>query len=360
MTDTQDARIHALVNAAIDRELAGHRVAPPWKPAQAPHQSGHPIGKWSVPVLAASVAALLVAVTVLAIGHGRSVHPAPAAHSASPTPTPSRSLDPDQEAAARAYTRAVATAVEATEAAGVSVEPLSAQDAAELKDTTRRRYDITSMVSPMPGQTYPFTISFLVGPSDNPPSVLTTELRDVASGSCARPFLARPGHAYLIHCSMSPLVGGPGRATLTALTPTASLSDGIQFPFSAANFAADVAGVPEASAVAGVSQRPATAAEQRRPVSSVGSLHLPSDPKPGKSYPITLLYVPSSAAPPVAVLGFRFEGVAAGHCPGAFRVRPAHAYQISCQVSFQAGAKAWVYYDVTGPQGMDPTGLGLF
>jgi hypothetical protein len=365
-TDTQDTRIQALINTAVDRELAGSRIAPPWDPALVPErrQATHPVTRWSVPVLAASVAALLVAGTVMAIGHDRDRRATPAAHSASPTPSAapsvSRSVNPDLAAANRAYAEAVAGAREATEVAGVSVGPVSAKDAARFKDTGLISGGL-NVIAPEPGKTYSFTLSYLAGPSNKPLAVLTTEVDNVVSGSCAEPFLARPNHAYLIHCRATWLAGAIGKATLTLRTPSGTESGSMNLTDPAANYTAALADAPEASTVAGVSDRPATTAERQRTADSVGSLTHPiTDPEPGKSYPVTLLYVPSSAAPALAVLKLRLEGVAAGHCPKAFRVRPAHAYQISCQVTFLPGVRAWAFYDVTGPQGMERTGVGLF
>lgn len=370
-----DVEIKALVNAAVDRELADYRVAPPWQPAHPLHRPGHPIGRWSLPVLAASVAALLVAVTVLAIGHDRDRRATPAGHSTSPAPSASpsvsRSVNPDQVAAAREYADAVAGAAQdPSTVAGVSISALSAEDALRLKNSGALRADATEITDPQPGKTYSFTMSYLAGPGQDV-RVVSIHVRDVATGSCPQPFLTRGAYTYQIRCQVTFLAGVIGKATLVAQGPgsVASASVDLTDPAkylkntvasASRAYTAAIADAPEASTVAGVADRSATAAEQRRSTDSVGSLHLITDPKPGKSYPITLLYVPSSAAPPLSVLAFRFEGVVAGHCPRAFRVRPAHAYQISCQVTFQPGVKAWVYYDVTGPQGMEPTGLGLF
>ncbi|MDQ1745134.1 MAG: hypothetical protein QOE23_3473 [Pseudonocardiales bacterium] len=372
-TDTQDARIRQLVNAAVDRELAGHRVAPPWQSSDAPRRSGHPIGRWSLPVLAASVAALLVAVTVLAIGHGRGVQPAPAAHSASPAPSASpsvsRSVNHDQQAAHRDYAAAVAGAVEATEAPGVSVGPVSAKDAVRFKNSgvISGGADIGT---PVPGKTYSFTLGYLVGPSDEPPAVVTTEVRDVASGHCAQPFLARPNHAYQIQCQVSWLAGAVGRALLTARTPSGTsgasmnLTDPDRYPTSTAASAsrayqAAVAGAPEATRVAGVSDRPAVADEIQGGL-AVGSNNPVALPDQGRSYPITLSFVPPpDRTPAVSVLTVRLTDVTAGRCPGAFRVRPGHAYQVSCQVTFRVGVVGKAAFDLRGPQGVQTTEIGI-
>lgn len=359
MTDL-DSRIQTLVNAAVDRELAGHRVAPPWQP---PHRSGHPIARWSLPALAASVAALLVAVTVLAIGHGRSAHPAPA-HPAAPTPTPSpsvsRSVNPDLEAAHRAYAEAVAGAREATEVPGVTVGPVSAKDAARYRNSGLFGGG-ADIPAPVPGRTYSFTLSYLAGPSDEPPAVLTSEIDGVASGSCAAPFLVRPNHSYLIHCQVRWLAGATGRTKLTLRTPAGTESDSMNLTDPAANYARALEQAPEASAVAGVSDLRATADQRQSGGDSVGLLDGPvALPEAGRKYAVTLLYVPALDAPAVSVLVLRFEDVATARCPAPFRVRPGHAYHIRCQVSFVAGATGMAYFDLTAPAGADgSSGIGI-
>ncbi len=369
-TDTQDARIQQLVNAAVDRELAGSRIAPPWNPARLPERrpATHPVTRWSVPVLAASVAALLAAGTVVAIGHDRDRRATPAAHSASPTPSPSVSVsvsvstNPNLQAANRAYAEAVVTAMEPTEANGVSVGPLSAKDAARLKDTGLISGDISGITAPEPGKVYSFTLSYLAGPSDKPPAVLTTGVQDVASGSCAaQPFLARPGHSYQIQCHAMLMDGVIGKATLTLRTPTGTMAGSMNLTDPARAYADAVANAPEASKVAGISERPASAEELRRGGGTVGILEsAPLVPDPGRSYPVTLLYVPAPDAPSITVLAIRLEDVPAGHCPRAFRARPAHAYIIHCQVTFQADTHGMAYYAETGPHGVQvPAGISL-
>jgi hypothetical protein len=344
-----DLEIKTLINSAVDRELAGHRVAPPWEPAVVPHRSGHPIGRWSLPVLAASVAALLVAVTVLAIGHGRSAQPAPPAQSASPTPTPSRSLDPDQEAAEQAYIEAVNGAREATETPAVSVGPVSSKDAARYKDSGL--WSVSDQVT-----------------------VLSGELRNVAEGSCPPPFLVRPAHTYLITCQATFQPGSTAKAAFldrnrtgtwgygfdlgnSSSAATTTLSPQLQ---QARDYDAAVAAAPEAGTVAGVTDRPATAEERQRSGETTGMLDGPiTAPERGRSYPATLTYIPPSNAPAISVLTIRFEDVVTGRCPGPFRIRPGHAYRISCQVTFRPGTVGLAYYMVRGPQGVDSVGHNL-
>ncbi|HEY0166311.1 MAG TPA: hypothetical protein VGB75_04640 [Jatrophihabitans sp.] len=364
-----DTTIKNLINSAVDHELAGHRSAPPLDlPALSDRsRSDRPLARWAAPVLAASVAALLTVGTVLAIGSDRDRRSNQAANSASPTASASpsvsisKSLSPDQEKAARAYAEAVAGAREASEVAGVSVGPLPPREAAGLKDTGLISGGIPSSTEPEPGKIYSFTLSYLAGPSDNPPSVLTTGVQDVASGSCAQPFLARPGHAYQIRCQVMFMTRLIGKATLTLRTPTGTTVGSMNLT-EPGLYADAVASAPEASKVAGVSDRPATA-DERHPWETLGILKSgPAKPDPGRSYPVTLLYIPASNAPPVTVLAIKFEDVAVGRCPGPFRTRPGHAYLLHCQVTYRAGAKGMAYYDLIGPRGGNATarsGVGL-
>jgi hypothetical protein len=372
-----DTDIKTLINSAVDAELDGHRAAPSWNPSRLPERRhpAHPVTRWSLPVLAASVAALLAAGTVVAIDHGQDRRSAPVANSATPTPSApspslslSRSADSDLEAANRLYAEAVAVARDATEIAEVAVEPLPARDAARLKDTGLISGDISGITAPKPGKTYSFTLSYEAGPSDNPPAVLTTEVQDVASGGCsAEPFLARPGHTYVIQCHAMLLAGATGKATLTLRTPTGTMSGSMNLTDPAKVYTAAVAAAPEASTVAGVSDQPASADERRRPVDSFGMMDGPAAPEQGRSYPMTFMYTPAWDAPAISVLaltpgaltpGAGTTGAGtAGHCPRPFRVRPAHSYLIRCQMTYRAGGASVVDYLVTTPQGVERTGI---
>jgi hypothetical protein len=155
-----------------------------------------------------------------------------------------------------------------------------------------------------------------------------------------------------------------GQATLTARSSDSVASGSIDLIDPAKGYAAAVADAPEANTVAGVSDRPATAAERRRSVESFGLLEGPiAAPKQGRSYSMTFLYVPASNAPAISVLGFTFEDVTAGRCPRPFRIRPAHAYSIRCQVTFKVeGAGSYLglaNYLVTKPKGVEKTGIDL-
>jgi hypothetical protein len=376
-----DVDLKNLINSAVDAELDGHRVAPPLDWAEFADRPGaaRTVRLWSVPLLAASVAVLLAVGAMLVITQNREQHSNQVGNSASPTlsplPSVSKSTDPDQEAAARAYEDAVASAREATEVTGVSVGPVSARDAARLKNTGLMSGDISGIKTPTPGRTYSFTLSYVAGPSEESTvAVLTTDVQDVASGSCAGPFFVRPAHTYLIHCQAMLLAGVTGKGTLTLRTPTGTtagsmnLTDPAKYPASPSSspdpqssaaraYAEAVASAPEASGVAGVTDRPATVEERQRPAETVGMVNaLITAPERGRSYPITLIYIPSANGPAVSVLTITFEDVAAARCSRPFRVRPAHAYQISCHVTFRPGAEGLAKYLLRGPKGVDTSG----
>jgi hypothetical protein len=127
----------------------------------------------------------------------------------------------------------------------------------------------------------------------------------------------------------------------------------------ASAYAKAVASAPEASKVAGVSERPVTA-DEYRVADGFGWHHGPiAKPERGRSYPITLIYTPASDAPAISVLAITTKEVTAGRCPRAFRVRSAHTYLITCQVTFRPGAEGMGTYKVTRPQGVESTGLSL-
>ena len=377
MTDL-DTRIKDLINSAVDHELDGHRTAPPLDRARLAERSEparpHPVALWRVPVLAASVAALLAVGTVLAISSDRDRR-SNRLGPASPTPSVSRSTDPAQDAAARAYAEAVAGAREASEVAGVSDRPVSAKDAVTYADAGAWIVLDVAPETPEPGKSYPITVRYVVGPStgtnanvrSDEVTVVSGELRDVAGGSCPQPFLARRAHTYLIHCQVTLRAGVHGTAAFLARSPggttgasfnltdlTSSEKEEALHAYSEA-----VASAPEASKVAGVSER-AASADEPPAGEGFGTPDGPiARPEPGRSYPLTLLYIPSSDAPAISVLAVRFEDVAASRCPPAFRIRPAHDYLIRCEVTFRAGAAGMAYFDVTEPGGRRTSGMGV-
>ena len=382
-----DADIKDLINSAVDLELAEHGSAPPLDRSRLAEQPEtarpHLVARWSAPLLAAVVAALLTVGAMLAIGFERDQRANPPANSPTPAPwaTPSVSRIPemDLEKSTRAYEAAMAGAREASEVAGVSAGPLSAEDAASSL------WSLSGPVpeAPEPGKSYPITVRHLAGPSDEWVSIVSGELRDVASGSCPQPFRVRPGHTYLIRCEVTFLAGVVGKATFAKRGPleTAihsfnlgnpagrSASPSIPRPEetsivpgrqeAARAYFEAVASAPEASKVAGVSELPATAEDSPLGGEKVGVDGSVWKPERGRSYPLTLTYVPPADAPAISVLAMEFEDVAAGRCPGPFRVRPAHAYTLRCQVTFRAGAVGVAYYRVTGPHGRSGTGMTI-
>jgi hypothetical protein len=365
-----DADLKTLINSAVDGELAGHRTAPRWDPSRLTERrlATHPAARWSVPLLAASVAALLAAGTVVAIGHGQNGRSTPVANPATSTPSASpslsQSINPDQAAANRAYAEAMAGAVEATDAAGVSVEPLSAKDAVQLKNSSSFRAD-AAIMAPVPGKLYSFTISYLAGPSSEPPTVLTATVRDVASGSCAQPFLARPGHAYRIRCQVMLLAGAVGKAELIARSPggPASMSIDVTDPASPGLSSSpaphppisgfpEADNVPEAMGVPGVSVGPVSAQDARI---SPGLLNLggtlPTVLTPGKQYRFTTKYVTSAKDAAVAILSMQATNVTSLSCPQPFLVRPSHIYLVRCTVIARAGVTGTLTMTLQMPQG---------
>jgi hypothetical protein len=395
-----DTAVRTLVNAAVDRELTGRRVAPPFDRtafdgpafdgpvfdgpvfdgAAAAGRSGHPrrLAGWTGPALAAAVAALLLVGSIVAIDHGRSRRSATVA---GPAPSVSRSTDPRESV--RAFAEAVSGAREASEVAGVSVGPISESDAARFADSGLWTMPNPAPATPVPGHSYSITVRYVVGyhtdkdghsPTDGV-TVVSGELRDVAAGNCPPPFLARPGHTYLIDCQVTFLAGAAGAVSFTDRNPdgTTSATFGLSDPAgpsastspspdpneAARAFAEALAGAPEASAVSGVSDRPASA-QQVSTGMGVGFTNGPvANPARGKSYPMTLIYTPGSGGPSMAVLTIRFEDVAAGHCPRPFRVQTGHTYLLNCQVTFRPGTEGRAYYTATGPDGADGVGLAL-
>ncbi|MBV9822351.1 MAG: hypothetical protein JO144_08915 [Actinobacteria bacterium] len=378
--------VSTLVNAAVDRELAGRRVAPPFDRTGSSGGSGRQPRRlvgWTGPALAAAVAALLLVGSIVAIDHGRGRRSATVA---GPAPSVSRSADPDLSEAARAFAAAVAGAREASEVPGVSVGPISESDAARFADSGLWTMPGPAPATPVPGHSYSVTVRYVVGyhtdkdghsPTDGV-TVVSGELRDAAAGSCPPPFLARPGHTYLIDCQVTFRPGAAGSVAFTDRNPdgftgaTFGLSDPAEpsaspsistspspDPNEAARvYAEALAGAPEASAVPGVSDRPAPA--QRSTGMGVGFTDATVvNPARGKSYPLTLIYTPGTDDPPLAVLTIRFEDVAAGHCPGPFRGRTGHTYRLQCQVTFRPGTEGRAYYTATGPNGADGVGVAL-
>ena len=383
-----DTAVRTLLNAAVDRELAGHRVAPPLdRTLDRTGSAGRPsqprrLAAWAAPGLAAAVAVLLLVGSIVAIDHGRGRRSGTVA---GPAPSISRPTGPDLRESVREFADAVAGAREAGEVSGVSVGPISESDAARFADSGLWTMPGAPPAMPVPGHSYSVTVRYVVGYHTDKDgrsptagvTVVSGELRDVAAGSCPPPFLARPGHTYLIDCRVTFLAGAAGAVSFTDRNPdgttsaTFGLSDAAGPSVSpgpdpnevARAYAEALTAAPEASGVPGVSDRLATAQEQSAGV-GVGYTDGPVlKPIGGRSYPLTLIYRPATTGPEVAVLRVTLDNVAAGHCPGTFRVRAGHSYQLQCQVTFRPGAEGvdggTAYYITTGPQGTDTDGLAL-
>jgi hypothetical protein len=363
-TDTTilDARIKDLVNSAVDVELTGHRSAPPLDLSRlAERPSPHPVAAWSVPLLAATVAALLAIGTMLIISSDRDRRSDP--DSTSPTPSISKSIDPGPNDSvtwcphpgpryATPTTLAdVPDAPEATEVPGVSVGPVSAEDAAStyagqsVKFTGSAGPFVRDFrdLKPVPGKSYSFTLKYVVPEAERSVSALLIVLRDVAAGSCPRPFLVRPGHTYLIRCEMTFLPESAGQLVIT----TIGSSGWGEMVLPLSGEVGDLAGIPEASKVAGVSVGPVSEQDDADLDSHLGQPYVrdfngvkdySGKPTPGKSYPFTVKYVVSRFQYPVSVVSMTFQDVASGSCPEPFLARADHTYLIRCRITFRAGA----------------------
>ncbi len=389
-----DRTIKHLVNSAVDVELTGHRTPPPLdRPglAERPGPSRpHPVALWRVPALAASVAALLVAGTVLVIGHDGDRRPTPPAASASPTPSVSQSTASDPSAAARAYREALARAREATEVAGVSAWPVFASNG-EWASSGVWSLDGPYLDAPAPGRIYTIAVRHVTGSAGKQASaspgqgasVVSGELLDGASGTCPRPFVTQPDRIYVIRCQVEFQAGAIGKVRFTsqdptgtatytfalnksagkAVTPSASpsidptpaLSNCIGSepgPENAPTLPEAQAGAREASEVPGVTVVPVSeqdAALHRDGLDtgptideSLSTAGFPDKAQPGKTYWFTVKYVAHPGADPVAVLRLSFQNVTVGRCPGPILVRAGHTYLLRCQVTLPArGGDLW-------------------
>lgn len=361
-----DTRIKDLINSAVDHELHGHRSAPPLdlsRLAERPEPARpHLVARWSVPVLAAVVAALLTVGGMLAVGFERDQQVNPPANSGSPAPwaTPSVSKIPDEdlEEGARAYAEAMAGAREASEVAGISVGPVSAEDAARFKDSGLWSLSQPPPEKPVPGKSYPFTVRYVAGPSDDLVSIVSGELRDVASGSCPQPFRVRPGHTYLIRCQVTFRAGVTGKAAFDERGPWENVVYSFDLGNSAGRsaspptpadrqeqaareYAEAVASAPEANEVSGVVVGPVSAKDAKAVPLMFGPTH-PAVLTPGRSYPVTFKYVTDSDA--ATLLSVEFQNVQEWKCPPRFLARAGHSYLIRCTVTIRAGVSGKVRF----------------
>ncbi|MEO6503960.1 MAG: hypothetical protein ABIQ09_18890 [Jatrophihabitantaceae bacterium] len=403
-----DTRIKDLINSAVDLELADHCSAPPLDRSRLAERSPStsPVALWSVPVLAASVAALLAVGAILAINHDLDRRSNPPGNSASPTPSMSKSTDPKSSLAwcprsgpvrptPTTYAEAAPGAPEATEVAGVSVSSTD-QDIgspvypgpvdAYLETSTypvSNAYPVVEIsgypgrfsrdfpdLKPVPGKSYPFTLKYTVPENGDPVSALSIVLQDVAAGSCPKPFLVRPNHTYLIRGEVTFRPDAAGRLLFTELYPNGAVATVLPLSGPARDpakpeptrpqpqaaqararaYLEAVAGAREATEVAGVS---VSLTGQNASVTGLSRVGPFSDlyyakVVPGKSYPFTVKYVmdPSEDITVVSVL---LQHVASGSCPEPFLMRPHQTYLIHCQVTFGATTAGQVTVDYHSP-----------
>ncbi|HST47502.1 hypothetical protein [Jatrophihabitans sp.] len=359
MTDL-DTTIKELVNSAVDAELAGHRMVPEFDRLALIERS-RPAGglrQWALPVLAASLAALLAAGMILAITMNR--EPGLRRAHVPATPSPSRSALPT---ASFPEARGVP---EAEDVAGVTVVPATADDAILYGDPQDYYYFSPTIAEypspePAPGEPFEFTVKYIAGRNAPEVAVFSSELRGVSTGACPGPFLARSVHTYLLHCRAVYRPGGDGQLVISY--HAAGSEGGLALPLqgfsvardrAATRFAEATAGVPEATEVTGVAVGPASAEHPGYTGLGGPARELAGTTVvPGRSYPFTVDYIVASDGDPVAILSVTLGDVATGRCPNPFLVRAGHTYRISCQVTFrtpQAGQLEIASQSVIGRQ----------
>jgi len=353
-----DTTISDLVNSAVDAELAGRRMPPDFDRLALVDRPRPAVGlrQWAVPVLAATMAALLAAGMVLAIALNRQ----PGLRRAHLPSTPVLSTPVPSTPVSRPAAFPDAGGVpEAAGVPGVSIGPVSEQDAAVFRDTGSY-YANPGIVGysrpePKPGEPLLFTVKYIAGLDSPEVAVLSWSFGGVTEGDCPGPFLIRPVHTYLLRCRAVLRPGVPGDLTLSyrAEHSEGGVLLGINCPKcvnpydaaaqqrAAVHFAELTAGVPESTEVTGVAVGPASAAHP-------GYTGLGGPPRelaagqvvPGRSYSFTVDYIVASDGDPVAILSVTLAGVAAGRCPDPFLARAGHTYRISCQATFRTPASA--------------------
>jgi hypothetical protein len=208
MNHTDDS-IRQLFNDLVDAELG------PLRPVPAFEDSGRgTLRQWKVPLLAASVVALLVAGSVLAVDASRSQRSAPATGGTIPV-TLTTSKPPKLIRPADIF----ADVPEAADVPGVQVRPVSAADNA--RQGIGRIQVLTALPSTLKaGRSYSITVELMQTTAADATSIVTLTARAVASVQCPPAFLGHADHTYLISCTFVPMAGETGVMALRTTTPS--------------------------------------------------------------------------------------------------------------------------------------------
>jgi hypothetical protein len=201
-----DNSIRQLLNELVDAELGPVRPVPAFDDSRS-----SAAGRWKVPLLAASVVALLAAGSVLAIDASRNQRSAPAA--GRPVPVTTSTLKIIRPA------DIFADVPEAAGVPGVQVRPVSAADNA--KEGTGLIQVLTALPSTLKaGKSYSITVELMQTTAADATSIITLTARAVASAQCPPAFLGHADHTYLISCTFVPKAGDVGAMALRTTTPS--------------------------------------------------------------------------------------------------------------------------------------------
>jgi hypothetical protein len=208
MNHTDDS-IRQLFNKLVDTELGPVRPVPAFDDSR----SGT-LRQWRVPLLAASVIALLATGSVLAVDASRNQRSGPAAGGTIPvtltTSKPSKMIRPAD---------IFADVPEAADVPGVQVRPVSAAENA--KEGVGLIQVLTALPSTLkPGRSYSITVELMQTTAAHATSIVTLTARAVASAQCPPAFLGHADHTYLISCTFVPKAGEVGAMALRTTTPS--------------------------------------------------------------------------------------------------------------------------------------------
>ncbi len=208
MNHTDDS-IKQLFNDFVDTELGPVRPAPAFDASR----SGK-LGQWKVPLLAASVVALLAAGSVLAIDASRSQRPAPAA--GSPTSRPSS----PSPTVAMADGLPVSDYPDGDGLPLVEIKPTTAADAKFKADSISYLTPAWNWKNGQAG-----SVTMKVVAHDDATSVFILTMRNVKQATCPPGFLAHAGRTYYIRCTSA--IALPGQIPQLVLSvPYASTNGG--------------------------------------------------------------------------------------------------------------------------------------